>query len=200
MQGPLAASPRTPGMDTAACFFIVKNAMMINDFHLNSCACDPPVCVANFLPVAAQFLDHPFLIIRVKRNSCLSLAAVSTTTADKNILKFGSWCLVHGIPLGWHKCSMNRRAIVGLVGDDCNLDDMLQNRVVWPCERLPLARYVTKEDCSRGLPPGGRITWLVLSVENAGTIYNEYSTDSCLAGAVRRCLWHQKTWKYLYHT
>jgi len=87
MQRPLAAAPGTSFVDRTAGIFIIKNTVMIFDFHLYHVAAHLPVFFPDFLTRKAQLIDHSFLVMLVQGDRCLALAAVTATAAGKYIGK-----------------------------------------------------------------------------------------------------------------
>jgi hypothetical protein len=89
MQGPLAATPRTAFMDGAAILRVVKNAVMINYFHLHHRAGHAPVLFLHLLPGQTERTNHPLLIVLIQRDRGFPLTAKTAADAGKNIGQTG---------------------------------------------------------------------------------------------------------------
>lgn len=89
MQGPLAATPRTARMDGAAALRAVKNAVMINYFHLHHVAGHAPVLLLHLLTGQSERTNHPLLIILIKRDRGFPLTAEAAAGAGENVSQPG---------------------------------------------------------------------------------------------------------------
>ena len=87
MERPLAASPGTPLVYGTAGLLMIKDAMSVNDLHLDDISGHSPVALPDFLAAQAQFFNHPLLIIGIKGNRGLPLATVPTAGALENFFK-----------------------------------------------------------------------------------------------------------------
>lgn len=87
MQRPLTAAPGPSLVYGAADILLIKDAVVIHDFHLHRIAAYAPVFFLHLLSGQAQLGNHPFLIIFVQRNRGFALAAEAATGAVKNIRK-----------------------------------------------------------------------------------------------------------------
>jgi hypothetical protein len=64
VQGPLGATPGFTCMDGTS--VIIKNAMSINNLHLNGVAILTPIFMGDLLSFHAQVLNHSFLVIFIE--------------------------------------------------------------------------------------------------------------------------------------
>ena len=85
MQGPLPTTPRTAFMDGTACACTVKDAVVINDLHLNTGAVSLPIAFLHFLRGEAEAGNHSGLIFSIKGNGAVALAAKAAADTGKNI-------------------------------------------------------------------------------------------------------------------
>lgn len=83
MQGPLTTAPWSPCVDQAA--IIIEHTMPIDGSHLHGIARNPPERLPHRFFRFVQGLNHPLLVISIEGNGCLSMAAIATSSAGKNL-------------------------------------------------------------------------------------------------------------------
>jgi hypothetical protein len=93
VQGPLAAPPRTSGMDRAA--VMVKNTMAVHNFHLGDITVYPPIFFPYLVFALTQGRHHTPPVILIERHGGLTLTAIAAALTLKYL-----FYLIHFYPAG----------------------------------------------------------------------------------------------------